>query len=218
MPISDLCERKGNKEIDVKFFEIASTIEDVLSPLHKVQESLTFQELWMKFGKKAQTARKNEEAKRRYLSISNVVDCVWKPAYEAWQQLFVGLMDGTLTLGNVDKFFERYKNQKGDLMAEVSRILVLNQNQSSGNISQLKKKAANCVVQIQQYHRLHQYASTAGKIWEFKESMGFTGDFKVIEDLRDQVSIAISLLRIAQVNYLYFDYLLGPLRRMVVFY
>lgn len=191
MPISNLCERKGNKQIDVKFFEIVTTTEDVLSLLHKVQESLTFQELWIKFGNKAQTARKNEEAKRRDLSISNVVDRVWKQAYEAWQQLAVGLTDGKLTLGDVDKFFESYKNRKEDLMREVSRIFDLSPNRSSGNISQPTNNAAQCVLQIQQYHRLHQYASAAGKIWEFKESMGFTGDFKVIEDLRDQVSIAI---------------------------
>lgn len=118
--IRDLCQRKDDKEIEVKFFEFPAVIKDVLSPLHKLQESLIFQDPWKKYGNKAQTTRKNDEAKKRDLSISNVVDSVWKPAYNEWSQLVTGVIDGTLTLGNVDKFFDSYKHKKEVLMQEVN--------------------------------------------------------------------------------------------------
>ena len=82
--IRSLCERQGDNHVEVKFFELPSVIEDVLAPLYKVQESLTFHDLWTQYGKKAQKARKNDEAQQSVLSISNVVESVWKPAYEAW--------------------------------------------------------------------------------------------------------------------------------------
>ena len=186
-----MCERKGEKQIEVKFFDLPPVVDDVLSTLHLVQESSTFQELWAQHGKKAQTARKNDEAQKRDLSISNVVNDVWIPAYETWSQLNASCMDGSLTLGEVDKFFESYKNRKKDLVRELVCIFKLGSSQTSSNTSHLKEIAENRAAQIQRYQQLHQYASAADTIWEFKEAMGFSGDFKVIEDLRNQVCVVI---------------------------
>lgn len=186
--ICDLCERKADLQIEVKFFELPSVIKDVLSPLHKVQVSLTFQELWVQYGKKAQTARKNDETQKQYLSLSNVVDSVWKPAYKEWIQFVAGVMDGSLTLGDVDKFFNSYQNRKPDLMRELVCILNLGQSETSSDTRQPKEIAEQRAAQILQYQQLHQYAKAAGTICEFKEAMGFSGDFKVIEDMRNQVS------------------------------
>ena len=186
--IRHLCERKADNQIQVAFFEMPSLLEDVLSPLHEVQQSSTFQELWIQYGKKAQTGRKNDEAQKRELSISTVVDSVWKPAYEAWNQLVTSVMDGSLTLGDADKFFNSYKNRKPELVREFVCIFNLGQSQKSSHARQLKAIAEKRAAQIEQYQQLHQYANAADTIWEFKEAMRFSGDFEVIEDLRNQVS------------------------------
>jgi len=186
--IRHLCERKGDNQIQVTFFEMPSLLEDVLPPLHEVQQSSTFQELWIQYGKKAQSARKNDEAQKRDLSISSVVDSVWKPAHEAWSQLVTSVMDGSLTLGDADKFFDGYNSRKPDLVREFVCILSLGQSQISSHAKHLKAIAEKRAAQIEQYQQLHQYANAADTIWEFKEAMGFSGDFKVIEDLRNQVS------------------------------
>ena len=170
----------------MKFFELPQLVKEILLPLHKVQESSTFQKLWVQCGKKAQSARANDESKKRDLSILNVVENVWKPAYEAWTQLVADALDGSLTLTGVDKFFEGYKNRREELVKELRRIFVLGQD--SGDTSQLKKIAEKRVTQIHRYQQLDQYFTAAETIWDFKESMGFTGDFKVIEDVRNQVS------------------------------
>ena len=187
--ICNLCERSGGKQIDVKFFELPQLVKDILLPLHKVQESSVFQKLWVQCGKKAQTVRANDESKKRDLSILNVVVNVWKPAYEAWTQLVADALDGSLTLTGVDKFFEGHKNRREELLKELRRIFVLCQD--SGDTSQLKKIAEKRVTQIHRYQQLDQYFTAAETIWKFKESMGFTGDFKVIEDVRNQVSTCI---------------------------
>ena len=185
----DLCERKSENEIEVKFFEVLPVVKDILSPLHEVKDSSTFQELWVQYGKKAQTTRKNDEAQKQDLSISNVVDNVWKPAYEAWSQLVACAWNGTLTLGNVVKFFESYKVRKKELVQELFCIFKLDQSQTSSDTIQLKAIAEKRAAQIQLYQQLGQYASAADTIWEFKEAMSFTGDFTIVEDLRNQVSI-----------------------------
>ena len=187
--ICDLCERIGEKQIEVKFFELPQLVKNILLPLHKVQESSTFQKLWVQFGKKAQTARANDESKKRDLSILNVVENVWKPAYEAWSELVASTLDGSLTLRGVNKFFEGYKNRREELVKELRRIFFLGQD--SGDTSQLKKIAEKRVTQIHRYQQLDQYFTAAETIWDFKQSMGFTGDFKVIEDVRNQVSTCI---------------------------
>ena len=186
--IRDLCERKDEQQIEVTFFKLPSAAKEVISPLHHVQKSLTFQELWTQYGKKAQTARKNDEAKKQDLSIFEVVENIWKPAFQDWNQHAASTMDGTISLANVDKLFGTYKNQGKELKRELLCLFELRQTQPASRAKTLQTTATERVIQIQRYQQLDQYASAADTIWEFKEAMEFTGDFKVIEDLRNQVS------------------------------
>ena len=189
--IRHLCERKerkDEKEIEVTFFKLPSVAKEVISSLHEVQESSTFQELWTQYGKKAQAARKNDETKKPQLSISEVVENIWKPAFQDWNQHAASTMDGTISLGNVDKLFGSYKNRKKELERELLCMFKLSQTQPVSRANKLQTTATERVIQIQRYQQLDQYGSAADTIWEFKEAMGFTGDFKVIEDLRNQVA------------------------------
>ena len=186
-----MCERNDAKQIIVKFFELPQLVKDILLPLHQVEKSSTFQELWKQHGKKAQTARTNDEVQKRDLSISNVVESVWKPAYETFSQLVVSAMDGSLPLGSVDKFFEGYKSRKEDLVQELVCIFNLTGNETFIDEKELMATVEERTTEIEQYQQLTQYASAADTIWKLKEAMGFSGDFKVIEDLRNQVRILI---------------------------
>jgi len=186
--IRQLCERKDEKQIEVTFFKLPSVAKEVISPLHHVQKSSTFQDLWTRYGKKAQTVRKNDETKKSHLSISELVENIWKPAFQDWNQHAVSAMDGTITLGNVDKLFASYKNRKNDLERELLCMFQLSQTQPTSRAKKLQTTATERVTQIQRYQQLDQFAHAADTIWEFKEAMGFTGDFKVIEDLRNQVA------------------------------
>ena len=190
--IRDLCGHDDDKQIEVTFFKLPSEAKEVISPLHHVQKSLTFQELWTQYGKKAQAARTNDETNKPHLSVSEVVENIWKPAFQDWGQHAASARDGTISLGNVDKLFGSYKNRKKELERELLCMFemsqTLSQTQPVSRTKKLETTAAERVTQIQRYQQLGRHASAAIKIWEFKEAMGFTGDFKVIEDLRNQVS------------------------------
>ena len=170
----------------MKFFELPPGIGEVLYPLHEVQQSLTFQELWTKCGNRAQTARMNDDAQQKDLSIFEVLESVWKPAYEALKQIAVSTLDGSIYLGDVDKYFSGYKDKGKDLETELFRILKVDRSHSNTN-DQLKAIAKKRAEQMQLYQQIHQYTSAAETIWEFKEAMGCSGDFKIVEDLRNQV-------------------------------
>lgn len=186
--IRHLCERKSDKQIEVKFFELPPVAKEVISSLHDVQESLTFQDIWTQYGKKAQTARKNGEGKIPHLSISEVVEHVWKPAFRVWNQHAASVMNGTISLGNVDKLFDRYKNREKDLKGELLRMFKLSQGQSDCNADKMLKITAERITQVQRYQQISRYASAADTIWQFKKAMGFSGNFKVINHLCNQVS------------------------------
>ena len=186
--IRDLCKRLDDNKIEITLFQLTPAAEEVLPILGKVQESLTFQGLWKKYGLKAQTVRKNDEGQKRHLSLSEVVENVWKPAFKCWTKHVSGVKDGTISLGDVDKLFDGYKNREKELEVELSYIFEVNTGQTTKKAKELKKTVRERVAQIQRYHQLHQYSSSADTIWEFKEAMGFTGNFKVVEELRNQVS------------------------------
>ena len=186
--IRGLCKREDDNQIEVTFFKLPPALKEVLSTLGRVQESLTFQTLWKKYGNKAQRARENDDTRKRQLSICDVVENVWKPAITSWTQNVASVKDGTISLGNVDRLFDSYKNREKELEGELFCMFKVNAGQTVSNPRELKKTVEERLAQIQRYQHLHQYSSAADTVWEFKEAMGFTGDFKVIEDLRNQVS------------------------------
>ncbi|XP_068759451.1 E3 ubiquitin-protein ligase rnf213-alpha-like isoform X4 [Montipora capricornis] len=185
--IGNLCQRNDDNSVEINFFDLPPEISEVLYPLYKVQESSTFQELWEQYGKRAQTSRKNDETQPKELSIFKVLESVWKHAYEDWEQIAVSTLDGSINLGNVDKFFGGYKDKKQDLETELFCIFNLHRSHSitSGQLKTMAKKRAE---QMQLYQQIHQYANAAETIWDFKQAMGFSGDFTVVEDLRNQLS------------------------------
>ena len=183
-----LCKRLDDNKIEITLFQLTSAAKEVLPIIGRVQESLTFQALWTKCGLKAQKLRKNDEAQKRHLSLSDVVENVWKPAFKSWTKNVAGVKDGTISLGDVDKLFDSYRNRKRELEGELFCMFEVNTGQTTTNAKELKKTVRERVAQIQCYQQLYQYSNAADTIWEFKEAMGFTGNFKVVEDLRDQVS------------------------------
>ena len=184
--ISNLCQRNDDNSLEIIFFELPPVITDVLSSLHEVQRSSTFQELWTQHGKRAQTARMNDEAQPKDLSILKLLKSVWKPAYKAWKEISVSTLDGSLSLGEVDKFFGGYKDKQKDLEGEICCIFSLYHSHSVTS-DQLKAIAKKRAEQMQLYQQIHQLANAAKTIWEFKKAMGFSGDFKIVEELRNQV-------------------------------
>ncbi|XP_022800357.1 E3 ubiquitin-protein ligase rnf213-alpha-like [Stylophora pistillata] len=186
--IQALCKRKDDNQIEVTFFKLPPALKEVLSTLERVQESLTFQALWKKCGNKAQTTRKNDDTRKPQLRISDVVESVWKPAFTSWTQNVASVKDGTISLGDVDKIFDGYRNRKKELEGELSCMFNVNTSETV-NARELKKIVGERLAQIHRYQQLDQYSSAADTIWEFKEAMGFTGDFKVVEDLRNQLSV-----------------------------
>ena len=185
--ISNLCQRNDDNSLKIISFELPPVITtDMLSSLHEVQQSLTFQELWTQHGKRAQTARMNDEAQPKDLSISKLLKYVWKPAYKAWKQIGDSTLDGSINLGEVDKFFSGYKDKQKDLGEELFYILNLDRSHSIAS-DQLKAIAKKRAEQMQLYQQIHHLANAAETVWEFKQAMGFSGDFKIVEELRNQV-------------------------------
>ena len=189
--IGNQCQRSDDNSDEINFLKQSPDIGEVLYPLYGAQQSLTFQELWRQYGKKAQTARMNDEAAQKALGIFKVLESVWKPAFEAWKQIAVSTLDGSINLGDVDKYFSGYKDKEKDLETELFCILNLDRSNSITS-DQLKVIAKKRAEQMQLYQQIHQYASAAECIWEFKQAMGFSGDFTIVEDLRNQVRRGVS--------------------------
>ena len=128
----------------------------------------------------------SDEAQPKDLSILKLLKSVWKPAYKAWKEISVSTLDGSLSLGEVDKFFSAYKDKQKDLEGEIFCILNL-YNSHSVTSDQLQAIARKRAEQMQLYQQIHQLANAAETIWELKQAMGFSGGFKIVKELRNQV-------------------------------
>ena len=184
--IGNLCQHNDDNSDEINFFKLPLGVGEVLYSFHEVQKSLTFRELWTQYGNRAQTERMNDDAQQKDLSIFQVLESVWKPAYEVWKQIAGGTLDGSISLADVDKYFSDFKDKEKDLERELFCILNFNRSHSVTH-ARLEETAKERAEQMQLYQEIHQYTSAAEAIWEFKEAMGFSGDFKIVEDLRYQV-------------------------------
>lgn len=163
-------------------------MKEMVSKLYFLQESKIFQELWRHYGIEVQKARESATTQMACIKLSDVQEQVWKPAFKYWGAFVEEVAKGTVKLKDVDKNYRKFWSREEELEREIHTLFKFRQNCNSEE----KVRPATVrerVTQIQRYKQLHQCTTAANAIWEFKEAMGFSGDFNVIKDIRCQVSI-----------------------------
>ncbi|XP_048587615.1 E3 ubiquitin-protein ligase rnf213-alpha isoform X3 [Nematostella vectensis] len=183
-----------SKNIFLEFFGLSPNFLEMLPLLTVAFESQLFQVFWDKHCKKAtsQKREKNEMLSGR-LTLEDVYGHVWSPSYSEWQSTGQGLLDGSTTLRQIDKLFKG--RLKDDVEREL-RILFTNVTGRSDNDSLVGKR----LTQIGQYFSLQDYARAADTVWRFKDAVGLTGDFSVLDDLRNQTSSEFKSKRLESID------------------
>ncbi|XP_048586969.1 E3 ubiquitin-protein ligase rnf213-alpha-like isoform X2 [Nematostella vectensis] len=197
--MTDLCtypetSTAPSKNIFLGFFSLSPNFLKMLPRLKFAFNSQLFQESWRRYCKKEtiQKKEKNEMLNGR-LTLEDVYGHVWSPSYSEWQSTGQGLLDGSTTLRQIDKLFKG--RLKDDVEREL-RILFTNVTGCSDNDSLVGKR----LTQIGQYFSLKDYARAADTVWRFKDAVGLTGDFSVLDDLRNQTSSEFKSKRLESID------------------
>jgi len=174
----------------VTFFGLSPKAKEMISSLSRLRDSMLLRQLWIDNGGKALGMIAERETQKMSLSVEDVVELIWTPTNVELQSLQDRFLSGTISFGEVDKLFRVFKNnQKYDDLANEIRLFTLRDGIPILPIQSTEESINKRIEQIQQYYKLHHCIEAAKVIQNFRTSFGLQGDFKLVEDLCNQVCL-----------------------------
>ena len=120
-------------------------------------------------------------------TFNEVHETVCKHVLDECKEILLSLVQKTMTLENVDKYFRKF--QEIDLENNLSKLCQgMLQCYPDTELKPAKQWVHGVVVHIQEYKKINSYMNVATIVLELKKSMNLTGDFTVIDTLAQQVS------------------------------
>ena len=177
-PIRDLVRsRSVNEEWypEVKFFQLSSKTKCMMASLSKLRDSELLRRFWKENGTRALDRAQQKRENKGLLSVDDVEELVWTPSKRELDSLVESFLSGVMTFEEVDEYF-KVLSEKRYLGKEMNLI-------ASDDASLIEKR----IGEIGQYYELENNVDTARIILQFKTSVGLEGNFKLVEDIKDQV-------------------------------
>jgi len=173
----------------VTFFGLSPRAKEMISSLSRLRDSMLLRQLWIDNGEKALRTIAEREPEKMSLGVEDVVEMIWTPTNVELQSLHHRFLSGAISFGELDKLFRVFKdNRKYDDLANEIRLFTLRDSSPVQSTEELIDKRID---QIQQYYKLHHCIEAAKVILNFRTSLGLQGDFKLVEDLRNQVCLNV---------------------------
>ena len=181
----ELCHKRISRdEPMVKFFGLSAKNKRMMQSLHHVRFSSLFRDFWHKCLQKAAELCKDDPGLSKRLTIDMVQELVWLPSHRRWRDLWERIVREEISLEEVDKRFDRFREDPKSLDVEIQTALTCFPDEE--DIAAVLHRRVD---QIRQCQKLTECSDAAETILDFQEAMGLEGDFEVLENLRDQVNV-----------------------------
>ena len=186
MPIKELAQStsvQGKVFPVVTFFGLSAKAKQMISALEKLADSILLQQFLRENSEKElKMTEKRKGRKIVLLSVNEVAELVWAPSNERLQSLQESLLSGTISFEELDKLFQVFKDSQ-DLAKEMRLLILKNESQVKASEDKMKKR----IEQIERYYRLRNCIDAVWVILELKEGLNLHGDFRLVEDVGNQV-------------------------------
>ena len=166
----------------MKFFELSAKCKWMIQVLHSIRASFLFLSFWHKCLQKAAALCKEDPGSDGRLTIEKVQELVWIPSQRRWRDLWERIINGEISLKEVDERFSRFRDDANSLDVETEMAMTYFADEE-GTGPALR----NRVDQIKQCFKLTECSDAAEVISDFQKAMGLKGDFQVLDDFQEQV-------------------------------
>lgn len=179
----------GTVFAEVTFFGLSREAKEMIAGLSRLSDSILLRQLWEENGDKALKKTAQKEAQKVLLGVEDVAKLIWTPSFEQLQALQKRFLSGVISFEEVDKIFKVFTgNQKYEDLAKEIRLITL---QSGSQVQSPNLSITQRIREIEQYHKLHNCIDAARIILDFKARVGLQGNFRVVEDLHNQVCLTL---------------------------
>lgn len=172
--ISSLC-KQSEGQIIIPCFRNAAPLFPIVPKFTNLHPSTTFQRFW--------NAR-IEELRNEQLEFDDVAERIWEFVFQKCREYTQSLKERTITLAMVDELLDRtdtnVETEFNSLEKGICKCL-----ETETDLSWI----GPCIQRMKEYRSLRQHADTANAIIKLKETLNLTGNFTVIEQLAEQVSL-----------------------------
>ena len=121
------------------------------------------------------------------LDLTDIVSVVWNPTFKLCQVLLESLIKQTVQLGEVDKYFHQYSEDRPRLTETITSYYHGMLACTEGKDRNKVKWIQTVVVSMQKYWSLSRYSDAAATLLQLKDKLHLTGDFVVVEQLAAKV-------------------------------
>ena len=199
-PINTLCTADGSSRFIYHCFQPAKPLEPIRMPfdfMQRLHQNDLFHRVWSNATRKA--ARRRDD-----LTIQDIVDEIWRPAFKECEGTILGGMrDGSIKLQAVDSYFRCYTNIEA-IEGHLHRLY------NGVELCYGRAPSQTCppwihiaVHRVYEYWTLSDYAAAAKKILELKDKLKLTGDFQAVATIAEKVKmipcmfVAVSCLNLS---------------------
>ena len=150
----------------------------MMAKLYLVEESLCFRRLWMMRAEQTKATVPEDQV----FSVKDVQEKIYEPAIADFRKIYLSLKDFSITLGTVQKQFEKLLGRKDQLREEL-QIMENSEGPKGGKAHWI----AGVVERIENYLTLSKVVNTAKIIDALRQKLQLEGDFQNLSDLTKYV-------------------------------
>ncbi|XP_022797655.1 E3 ubiquitin-protein ligase rnf213-alpha-like isoform X3 [Stylophora pistillata] len=195
--ILEIChKRRHGDEPAMKFFDLSIKNKGMIQSLNDIHHSLLFRDFWQMCGQKAADFCRDEPGFNGTFTIDKVRERLWLPSFRKWRGLWERIINGEISLKDVDEKFHRFRDDPEALVREMKAALITFSHEDD-----IDTILRDRVDQIKQCHKLKECEDAAAMISYFKEAMELQGDFHLLDDFRDQMSEEFLRRQLGSISY-----------------
>ena len=192
LPIRNLVQSTiagGRVHPVVTFFGLSPKAKVMISSLSKLGDSVLLRQFWKDNGDKVLKLKADKEGRKVFLTVDDVEEFVWTPSNDQLRSLQERFLSGAISFEEIDKFFKVFKNNV--VIAEEMKLIASRYGTETKAIELLVNQR---IKEMEQYYKLHNCIDAAKSIFEFKTFLGLQGNFRLVEDLQNQVCLSFKYL------------------------
>ncbi|XP_026908049.2 E3 ubiquitin-protein ligase RNF213 isoform X1 [Acinonyx jubatus] len=155
-------------------YSLSPQVQEMARKMDWLKDSHLFQVFWAEAARAL--SEPGEELEGQILQPEEAYKYLYCPCFEKYQDLYEDLKSGEITFQEVNVTFNDFVNKYNNLTFELQLMCALDSSDQRDWIG-------DRVGQIREYHHLHQAVSSAKVILKVKDSLGLTGDFRVLHTL-----------------------------------
>lgn len=157
---------------------VLANYSDMMQKLDVVEKSQCFHRLWKMRAEQTKAVTPEDQI----LSVEDVREKIFKPAFTDFEKTYHSLRDFSITLGAVQSQFESVLGEKHQLLEEFGVM-----EDSIGARNRGARWIAGAVERIENYLTLSKVVNTAKMIDALRQILRLEGDFQILSDLTKYV-------------------------------